>query len=258
MAKSITIFCKVASLNWNVLPELESRLLKIGLNVKRLSIEIRRYPTSIEYDAVENALEDIRVSGEPTDYSMWFYGDSDRKLHLWRTVNIWDKEVLAMTLEEVGSVEDVQSLAGFIGLTMDTIPASRITKLARTCFIAYRFNDPGTELAGKLTKFLELLDFKVRTGRDFAPGSVSAKVRARMNQQAIVFAILTAGEDDTWLTQESLLGSSEKPLFLLKEKQFTFKAALHGDHEYIPFAGLNIETTFIPIMEGLRDIGYKL
>ena len=78
-----------------------------------------------------------------------------------------------------------------------------------------------------------------------------------MDKQAIVFAIFTAGDDATWLTQESLLASLSKPLFLLKEKNYAFKPGLLGDHEYIPFTSPAIETTFIPILEGIRELGFK-
>jgi hypothetical protein len=102
-----------------------------------------------------------------------------------------------------------------------------------------------------------LLNFEVSTGRGFSPGSISEKVKARMERQSLVFAIMTAGDDSTWLIQESLLGSLEKPLFLLKEKAYEFKPGLLGDHEYIPFTNLIIETTFVPILEGIRDLGFK-
>jgi hypothetical protein len=86
---------------------------------------------------------------------------------------------------------------------------------------------------------------------------VSDKVRTRLEQQGLVFAVLTPGDDTTWLIQESLLADVKgKPLVILKEQTTSFKAALLADHEYIPFDDSNIETTFIPILEGLRELGY--
>jgi hypothetical protein len=256
MPKNIFLYCKPASFNWFVLSELQSRLLKIGLDVKSQRIEISRYPTAIEYDSIADALLDVQVNGEPKRYHLSFYGESNHSLHLIRLVNMSDEEILSINMTGIGSLEDVRSLADFLGLTIDAIPEAR-TKLERTCFIAHRFDNEGSEMADKLARFLSLLDFNVSTGRGFAPGSVSVKVKSRMNQQAIVFAVLTLGEDNTWLTQESTLASLEKPLFLLKEKQYPFKPGLLGDHEFIPFTAPTIETTFIPILEGLRNLGFK-
>ena len=64
--------------------------------------------------------------------------------------------------------------------------------------------------------------------------------------------------EDTWLTQESVLGEVKgKAVFLIKQHGADFKSGLFGDREYIPFSGTTIETAFIPILEGLRELSYK-
>jgi hypothetical protein len=78
-----------------------------------------------------------------------------------------------------------------------------------------------------------------------------------INKQHLLFIILTPGSDDTWLIQESILGDIKgKPLFILKETSVNFKSGLFADMEYIPFNTSHVEASFIPILEGLRDLGY--
>jgi hypothetical protein len=257
MPKNIELFCEPTSFNWFVLPELQTRLSKMGLEVKRQKITIRRYPTTIEYDSIEEALTDVRVNGQPKRFELRYSsGDVSKSFGLQRFITLDDDDLLKLNLDGLGSVEDVRSLADFLGLKVDTVTPKKPT-LEKKCFIAHRFDERGEELAEKLARFLSLLNFDVLTGRGFVPGSVSEKVKSRMSQQALVFAILTSGEDNTWLIQESLLGSLEKPLFLLKETQYSFKPGLLGDHEYIPFTAPNLETTFIPILEGIKNLGFK-
>ncbi len=77
-----------------------------------------------------------------------------------------------------------------------------------------------------------------------------------MDAQAIIFAILTTGQDKTWLAQETLIADiAGKPLFLLKEKNYSHSGALLSDQEYIEFELPYIETTFVKILEGLREVG---
>jgi hypothetical protein len=257
MPTKIYLFCKPASFNWSVLPELSARLQKMGLSVKSQRISIRRYPTNLEYDDLDEALNDVQVNGQPKGYDLRFWGEpSQRSFGISRFWNIADQEILNLDIQEFGSVEDARSLADFLGLEVDSISSTKNT-LEKKCFIAHRFDEGGIEMADKLARFLSLLNFEVSTGRAFSPGSITEKVKARIEKQSLVFAILTSGNDTTWLTQESLIGSLGKPLFLLKEKEYEFKPALLGDCEYIPFNNPTIETAFIPILEGLRTLNYK-
>ena len=127
----------------------------------------------------------------------------------------------------------------------------------RKAFIAHRFDTNGTDCSDKLARFLELIGFKVVTGRAYAPKSVASKVKDRIEEQAIIFVILTPGADDIWLTQESIIGEVKgKPLIIIKEKSVEFKPGILADHEYIPFDLSNIEVGFLAILEGLRELGY--
>ena len=65
------------------------------------------------------------------------------------------------------------------------------------------------------------------------------------------------GHHGTWLVQEQILASTRgKHVFVLRASNATSKSGLLADHEYIPFDPPHIERTFIPILEGLREIGF--
>ena len=260
MLTKTTLYCKLANLNWSLLPALPDRLRSIGFSgVRKPSIDVWRYPLSISFDDYQDVMEYVRNNGEPRGYKISVYEEGSLKkyMRLDRSRTKWDDEdSLILTVEGCGSAEDLKSLAAFLGFEPDTI-VSKPT-LQRSAFIAHRFNPEGDELAERLARFLELLGFDITSGRAFAPGSVTEKVRARLAEREIVFAILTHGEDKTWLVQESLLAAlSEKPLFLVKEENYIHSGALLSDHEYIPFKSPRIETAFIPVIEGLRELGFK-
>jgi len=177
-------------------------------------------------------------------------------LSISRLTTIRGDEVLDVTVKGADEPTVMDEITGFLGLQAEERVILRPCP-ARTAFIAHRFDAAGIDSADKLARFLELLGFAVLTGRGYAPKSVAAKVRARIEQQAVIFVILSPGSDDTWLTQESVLADVKgKPLIVVKEKSCEFKSGLLADHEFIPFNLPCIETTFIPILEGLRELGY--
>jgi len=131
-------------------------------------------------------------------------------------------------------------------------------RLRRTVFIAHSFDDAGRSYAFQLTKFLNLLRFEVATGEGFAPESISAKVKRRLQAQGIAVAILSEKDDMTWLVQETTsAGMSGKPLIVLVEEGLAFKPGLLGDIDYIRFAKGAFAECFIPIAEGLRELGFR-
>jgi len=103
-----------------------------------------------------------------------------------------------------------------------------------------------------------LLGFEVATGEGFSPERVSTKVKRRLTAQEIVVVIISARHDITWLTQETTGASfADKPLIVLVEEGAEFKPGILGDLEYIKFPSTNISSAFIPITEGLRELGFK-
>ena len=137
-------------------------------------------------------------------------------------------------------------------------PETQRRILRRTIFIAHSFDEIGRSYAYQLTKFLSLLGFEVATGEGFSPEKVSSKVKRRLSSQELVLAIISEREDFTWLIQE-MTGASftEKPLFVLLEEGTDFKSGVLGDLEYIRFAKGKIADSFTPVLEGLRELGFR-
>ena len=173
----------------------------------------------------------------------------------------------------------LEDLEGKLELT----PAAPLVKhqddtvipLRRTVFIAYSFDKNGKSYASELKKFFELLEFKVATGEEYSPESVSKKVERRLESQEIVVAVLSKRVNlseheklsehesrseqkvQTWLTQEMSRVKNSKPLFLLVEKGAKFEAGILGDLEYVTFEEGRITDTFTSIIEGLREVGFR-
>jgi hypothetical protein len=247
--------CKVRDLNWALLPDLVARLVRSGWTVKRASVGIRRYPDTLTFDSIEDAVANVRRDGAPRRYSIDLSG-TPKALRLRRDRNIHDQEFLVLSMEGINDPSEVDNVMEFLALAPDE-PLTLPPDAPRTAFVAHKFDEAGTQAADKLARFLELFGFDVETGRGYSPGPISDKVRARIESQAALFAILTPGNDNTWLTQESVIAEIRgKPLFVLKEKSAQFKPGMLADHEFIPFENSKIETTFISVLEGLRELGY--
>lgn len=252
-------FCVVAPLHWETLPHLAARLATHGISIESHAIELSRYPDNTTYSEWAPALEDIRKSGEPKSYSIWCHGTgpagtfrlSISKARFSRTNEFFSCVTLS-GLTDAGVADDI---VAFLGLEPDRPSSS--TSLPRSAFVAHRFDTEGERMAGVLARFLELLGFDVKTGRGFSPEPVGEKLRKRIESQAVLFILLTRGEDTTWLTQESLLAHvREKRVVILREAGVEYKAGMLGDLEYITFEGTAIERVFIPILEGLRELGF--
>ena len=249
--------CKIRDLNWALLPDLVERLKREGLLIRRVNVEITRYPDTVEYDSIEEASRDVLAHGAPKRYRISIRSAAGEPgLDISRGKNIHDEEFLYLDMKGLKDPSPLDSVMQFLGLEPDE-PTALPPHPTRTAFIAHRFDSTGSEAADKLARFLELLGFRVVTGRAYAPGSVAAKVRIRIEEQVILFVVLTGGKDDTWLVQESVIASVKgKPIFVLKEQNAQFKPGVLADHEYIPFSSLNFESVFIPVLEGLRELGY--
>lgn len=251
--------CKVCDLNWAILPDLVTRLEKQGWSITETSVEVRRYPDKLEFDSIEEACKNVRDQGAPPNYTVWLHGEVKERscsLRLSRFKNVHNEKLLVLDMSGIKNISELDSIMDFLGLVSDEL-SPLPPPPPRTAFIAHRFDRVGTDTADRIARFLEFLGFNVITGRGYFPGSIREKVLARIEEQATVFAILTPGTDDAWLVQESVISEIKgKPLFILKEHSVAFKAGILADHEFIPFDASNIEATFIPILEGLRELGY--
>ncbi|MGB2986273.1 MAG: hypothetical protein WBE26_10350 [Phycisphaerae bacterium] len=252
-------FCVVAPVHWESLPLLPVRLEKKGIQINEQSIEITRYPTTIEYSEWDRVLADIREHGEPKWFRVALHGRTDLgglTLRLNKDKYVRSGETfMCLSVSGTADEDTVDEISAFLGLEPDD--AASPATLDRTAFIAHRFDAQGEQFADRLARFLGLLGFDVKTGRDFSPQGVGDKVKKRLRTQAVVFVILTPGDDATWLTQESVLGHAEnKPLFVLRDRQTDFNPGIFGDLEYIPFTAPHIEGSFVAILEGLKELGF--
>jgi hypothetical protein len=253
-------WCKINGLNWGALPELESRLNRDNIIVERCTVSLNRFPDSVTYESLNEAVTDVLNGELPIYYDISLYGKIDEENSFYccisRLRNMHGQELLSLNVDGIKRVDIVDSIMTFLGLKPDEYSCLP-DRPKKTAFIAHRFDNRGIECADKLARFMELIGFKVVTGRTYSPKSVSSKVRERIEKQEIVFAIITNGNDNTWLTQESVLTDVKgKPLIILKENGVEFKNGLLADLEYIPFEAPKIESGFIAILEGLREIGY--
>lgn len=252
-------FCLASPLHWESLPLLPSRVAKYGITITEQSVSVTRFPTTIRYREWEPALADIRQNGEPMRFRVTFGGKIGKE---WFSLSVSkstyadsDEGYIHLDVSRAPDADVIDDIETFLGLQPDQ-PRS-CPQQDRTAFIAHRFDELGEQLADRLARFLSLIGFDVKTGRGFSPKPVSEKVMERLNGQSIIFAIVTPGDDATWLTQEAVLGHSrDKPLFVLRDATADFKSGILGDLEYIPFSAPRIETTFIAILEGLKELGF--
>ncbi len=146
------------------------------------------------------------------------------------------------------AVEPILALA-----PIDEVPQEVTVSSA---FLAHAFDDEGTQYANEVARFLTLTNIRTHSGRAFSPESVAQKVQERLAKYDIVIAIISRQEDPTWLIQEAIAAKVfKKPLFILKEDSAEWKAGLLSDFERIPFPSGQISKTFVPILEGLAEIG---
>lgn len=258
-AISLQRCCVYAALNWKTLPALADQLLKYEIQIERIYVTIRRFPDSVSYSDWEPALSDVAENGDPRRYSVRWSGDGPAGRFTCALVkSSYTDTNQPFVLVEFDGLPDIRvadDVVAFLGLEADK--PSPVALLPRSAFIAHRFDTEGEQVADRLARFLDLLGFDVKTGRGFAPEAVSEKVRKRIESQAVIFIVYTPGDDATWLIQESVLAlAREKCVFLLRDPRVAFKSALFGDLEYITFESPNIERAFIPVLEGLRTLGF--
>ncbi len=187
----------------------------------------------------------------PGDIVSTIAKDRSASLRVDKFINLHDEKVVYLGASGFGDEKVLRECAAFLGLEADIDDAA---VHSRTAFIAHRFDKAGIDLAERLARFLTLLGISVKTGRAFAPKSVSEKVKERLESQHIIFAILTPGDEKTWLIQESVLQHQTKPLFILKHKEAVFASGILADHEFIPFDEGHFESTYVPILEGLKEL----
>jgi hypothetical protein len=256
----LSYYCEIQDLNWSAVVELPSCLHRFHLETTSAEARLSQFSESVTMDSLEPIVEYIKRKGNPRDYEIFLSGTEEKLTFMFslvRGTNIHDERYLIIKLSSKNPEEPLNSIMEFLGLHLEE-PIYSEKEIPRKVFIAHRFDDIGEDAANKVAFFLTLLGFECLTGRGYAPSSVAEKVKSRLQAQAVVVVVLTPGEESTWLVQESLLSNlAGKPLILVKEVDAIFKAGLLADHEYIPFSAPHIEQAFIPLLEGLRALGFQ-
>ncbi|MBS4095928.1 MAG: hypothetical protein KGZ83_03710 [Sulfuricella sp.] len=254
----LSLYCDLAKLNWTTVAELPSFLSRYGLRTDSISVNLRRFPEKLEFESLEHIQQYVKIKGEPGAFDIRLRGKEAEKefsFSLSKGTNIHHEPYLVIELDAEAPEPILTAAMELLDLSPEH--RTQAAELPRTVFIAHRFDAVGQEASDKIALFLTLLGFECVSGRGYAPGPISEKVKSRMQAQAVVVVVWTPGEDSTWLVQESLLSNlSGKPLILIKDATSAFRPGLLADLEFIPFSEARIEQAFIPLLEGLRAIGF--
>jgi len=165
------------------------------------------------------------------------------------------RNTVAVIKELFGAFEETFSLT----TVTPPVPEEQQVVRPRTAFVAHSFDDRGKSYAYEVIKLLSMLDFQVTTGEGYSPEGVSKKVKRRLLAQEVVIAVLSRKDDSTWLTQETAGAAfTDKPLILMIEEGVTLKPGVLGDLEYIRFSEGQISMAFVPLLEGLQELGYRI
>ncbi|MBS4029254.1 MAG: hypothetical protein KGZ58_11555 [Ignavibacteriales bacterium] len=247
--------CEITDINWDIIEQIPDRLQKHNGKVESLDLEFSKDRITYFYDNLSEFVSKAREL-KPLGYGLAFSLKEGKRLSISRGWNLHSQEYLYVSLQGFGTDEPLFDIMNFLNLTVAKVSSEKETK--RSAFIAHKFDQLGQSYADRLAHFLKFLGFETSSGRTFAPKSIAEKVKERLEKQGIVFMILSSGEESSWQIQESAIASISKPLFILKEEGTTFESGILSDHEYIPFINPNIETTFIPILEGYQHWALNL
>ena len=128
-------------------------------------------------------------------------------------------------------------------------------KMAKKCFLSFRFTDRSMEYAETVKRFLSLSEIEVITGMEFEPQSVSKKISERLAAVDFGVAIISNEDQSMWTRDEVVsLNEAGKSVIFLVEQGADFSEGIFGDIEVIWFPENSISETFIKILEGIKYI----
>jgi len=165
--------------------------------------------------------------------------------------------VSAHKVEDVYSVlEEIQKICNLKAPPKEV--KKQESQKQKSVFIAHSFDKKGKAYGQILARFLQLLEYDVKSGDKYSPERVDAKIKKRFTTQEILMIIYSPKADYTWLHQEAGGGAFvDKPVFIFKEKSVKIKEGIFKGREYLVFPAGNIEKTFIEVIEGLEEIDYR-
>lgn len=176
-----------------------------------------------DYRAIVRVQKHFGEIEDVTFYSYWLWAPKRHQL-----------QVSSYELKKINEVFDYAGqVFGLDYCTKEDLPESEKDRIA---FLGHPFDNTGQVYASKVSELLNLVGFEVLTGESFAPKKVSAKVAQRLHVATVVVIIFCSKKDLTWLVQEAVSESKDKPVLICVEEGTDWKPGLHGDIEYISFS----------------------
>ena len=130
---------------------------------------------------------------------------------------------------------------------------------ARKAFVGQSFAAADERVNRTVHRFLEAVGLKVITGEKPTAGSVSAKVRARIEGADIFVGVFTRRErisrrqewsTSAWVVDEKAYAlAKDKKLILVKEQGVQSIGGLQGDYEYLEFARDQLEDLVLALLQ---------
>lgn len=185
-----------------------------------------------------------------------------------RTMPIFDTALESKIFNNPGKGETlkmaVQMAIKAVGMaeSIDEKDFSRMIRKTSVVFVSYNFADKNKELASQIISFLESQGVAVLVGSEPSAGSVSEKVKGKIDDSDIVIGLMTADEEDAggqwsaskWIRDELAyaLANSERVVIRMIEEGCDTAGRIFGDREYIPFGRGNLAPALIKLAKVLQ------
>lgn len=186
-----------------------------------------------------------------------------------RTFPIFDHALEAKIFDNPTKGESlnmaVQMTMKAVGL-VDSIDEKEFTRLSRktpVVFVSYNFAEKNKDLSSLVISFLETQNVAVLVGSEPGSGSVSEKVKGKIDDADVVVGIMTADEKDAdgqwsaskWIRDELAyaLADSERVVIRMIENGCDTAGRIFGDREYIPFNRADLAPALINLAAVLRQ-----
>lgn len=150
------------------------------------------------------------------------------------------------------------------GVAPVPISPSPPSKAPTSAFIGQSFSESDAVVTETLRRFLKAYGLFITTGEKPSAQTVSAKVKARIEQADMFVAIFTrrdkiAGRNEwttsAWVIDEKAYAIAKgKRLILLKEAGVDSIGGLQGDYEYLEFRREELADLMVRLLEVLRGL----
>ena len=143
-------------------------------------------------------------------------------------------------------------------------PAGAKDPACKSAFIGQSFAEDDAGVNEAVRRFLKAYGLTVTTGEKPSAQTVSAKVKARIEEADIFVGIFTRRDKlarkqewatSAWVIDEKAYALAKgKRLILLKESGVNSVGGLQGDYEYLEFDRATLENLLIRFLETLRSL----